>query len=330
MYRTTLRTASRQALGSLRAQTPRSALRFRRPASTASPADRPRSWKSSALRWGLAIAAVYYYNTSPVFAEEAADQEASSKSAPSSFAESDLPTVDAVVEQKRQQLKPKTAEKPPASNKAEQAESTTPEAQSGSIQSQPAGAASESASAATTAATTAATSPEALEEEAGQEAAFNPETGEINWDCPCLGGMAHGPCGEEFKTAFSCFVYSSEEPKGMDCIDKFQGMQECFRKYPDIYGSELTDDEESQEPAPDSDQMSGPSPPSEEEHSSPENHQASRTEDVAGPPEATEKPEEGRPVIDGGLPNASQDAGHADERDPQKQQPGKKEKESKE
>lgn len=64
--------------------------------------------------------------------------------------------------------------------------------------------------------------PEQLEEEAGQEAAFNPETGEINWDCPCLGGMAHGPCGEEFKAAFSCFVYSEEEPKGIDCIEKFQ------------------------------------------------------------------------------------------------------------
>lgn len=64
--------------------------------------------------------------------------------------------------------------------------------------------------------------PADLEEEAGQEAAFNPETGEINWDCPCLGGMAHGPCGEEFKAAFSCFVYSQEEPKGMDCIDKFK------------------------------------------------------------------------------------------------------------
>lgn len=61
-----------------------------------------------------------------------------------------------------------------------------------------------------------------LEEEAGQEGAFNPETGEINWDCPCLGGMAHGPCGEEFKTAFSCFVYSTEEPKGIDCIEKFK------------------------------------------------------------------------------------------------------------
>lgn len=34
--------------------------------------------------------------------------------------------------------------------------------------------------------------------------------------------MAHGPCGEEFKAAFSCFVYSKEEPKGMDCIDRFK------------------------------------------------------------------------------------------------------------
>ena len=31
--------------------------------------------------------------------------------------------------------------------------------------------------------------------------------GEINWDCPCLGGMPHGPCGQEFKDAFSCFHY---------------------------------------------------------------------------------------------------------------------------
>lgn len=61
-----------------------------------------------------------------------------------------------------------------------------------------------------------------LADEADQQGAFNPETGEINWDCPCLGGMAHGPCGEEFKAAFSCFVYSKEEPKGVECIDKFK------------------------------------------------------------------------------------------------------------
>jgi len=72
---------------------------------------------------------------------------------------------------------------------------------------------------------------EGLEEEAGQQGAFNPETGEINWECPCLGGMAHGPCGEEFRAAFSCFVYSTEEPKGVECIDKFKW----------VYSGELED-----------------------------------------------------------------------------------------
>jgi intermembrane space import and assembly protein 40 len=67
-----------------------------------------------------------------------------------------------------------------------------------------------------------------LEAEADQQGAFNPETGEINWDCPCLGGMAHGPCGPEFREAFSCFVYSKEEPKGMECIDKFKYVYECY------------------------------------------------------------------------------------------------------
>lgn len=31
--------------------------------------------------------------------------------------------------------------------------------------------------------------------------------GEINWNCPCLGGMATGPCGVSFREAFSCFHY---------------------------------------------------------------------------------------------------------------------------
>lgn len=67
------------------------------------------------------------------------------------------------------------------------------------------------------------------------ERAYDPDTGEINWDCPCLGGLAQGPCGEEFKLAFSCFVYSEKEPKGSECISKFQGMQSCFQKHPDYY-----------------------------------------------------------------------------------------------
>ena len=29
--------------------------------------------------------------------------------------------------------------------------------------------------------------------------------GSINWACPCIGSMAIGPCGIEFREAFSCF-----------------------------------------------------------------------------------------------------------------------------
>ena len=74
------------------------------------------------------------------------------------------------------------------------------------------------------------------EEGSGGGGAFNPETGEINWDCPCLGGMAYGPCGMQFREAFSCFVFSEADPKGIDCVEKFKAMQECFREHPDVYG----------------------------------------------------------------------------------------------
>jgi len=77
-------------------------------------------------------------------------------------------------------------------------------------------------------------------------AAFNPETGEINWDCSCLGGMAHGPCGPEFREAFSCFIYSDKEPKGVDCVEKFKGMQDCFREHPDVYGEEIDDNDDAE------------------------------------------------------------------------------------
>ncbi|KAI8239208.1 Mitochondrial intermembrane space import and assembly protein 40 [Colletotrichum sp. SAR 10_99] len=212
MYRSAVRSTPRALSAARQSAIPR---RF---ASTA-PADKPRTWKSSALRWGAAFGALYWYNTSPVFAEEPV---ARTIPAPSQFSDADLTTVDAIVEEKRKRAIVKAEQPKPAADNA-QAIQTEGEPAPGS--------------------------PEALEAEADQQGAFNPETGEINWDCPCLGGMADGPCGEEFKAAFSCFVYSKEEPKGMDCIEKFQGMQTCFRKYPDVYGAELADDEEG--PAPD-------------------------------------------------------------------------------
>jgi len=68
--------------------------------------------------------------------------------------------------------------------------------------------------------------------------------GEINWNCPCLGGMASGPCGYQFRSAFSCFHYSEAEPKGSDCFEEFVQMQECMSKHPSVYGTDKDDERE--------------------------------------------------------------------------------------
>ncbi|GAB0087529.1 mitochondrial intermembrane space import and assembly protein 40-A [Sergentomyia squamirostris] len=68
--------------------------------------------------------------------------------------------------------------------------------------------------------------------------------GDINWNCPCLGGMATGPCGVEFREAFSCFHYSEVEPKGSDCYDAFSEMQSCFSKYPTVYNKSGDNDDD--------------------------------------------------------------------------------------
>jgi len=195
------------------------------------------------VRWTLAGALVYYYNTSNVFAEE---QSYVRHAPPETQIESEtLPTLDAVT-QKRHALQAQVKAGVEADARKVAAtttevvhkvrEATTngpvPEPEDGPVPEPEHGAS--------------AGSPQDLEEEAGQQGAFNEETGEINWDCPCLGGMAHGPCGEQFREAFSCFVFSKEEPKGMDCIDKFKNMQNCFREHPDIYGAELDDDVEAE------------------------------------------------------------------------------------
>ncbi|KAH8326113.1 hypothetical protein KR067_001961, partial [Drosophila pandora] len=68
--------------------------------------------------------------------------------------------------------------------------------------------------------------------------------GNINWSCPCLGGMATGPCGVDFREAFSCFQYSKADPKGSDCYDAFTKMRDCFQKYPTVYNKSGGDDDD--------------------------------------------------------------------------------------
>ncbi|KAM9109689.1 LOW QUALITY PROTEIN: mitochondrial intermembrane space import and assembly protein 40-like [Megaptera novaeangliae] len=74
--------------------------------------------------------------------------------------------------------------------------------------------------------------------------------GDISWNCPCLGGTASGPRGEQFKAAFSCFHCSTDDVKGLDCVDQFQAMQECMQKYPYLYPQEEEEEEEEEEEKP--------------------------------------------------------------------------------
>jgi len=77
------------------------------------------------------------------------------------------------------------------------------------------------------------TLPEPSEEDGPHGPIF--PNGEINWNCPCFGDMAVGPCGVEFRAAFSCFHHSTADPKGSDCIDKFADMQICMSGHPELF-----------------------------------------------------------------------------------------------
>jgi intermembrane space import and assembly protein 40 len=239
MFRTALPRVSRAL--------PHNAPAAKRFLTTAPPHKTSRSWKNSAARWTLAGGLIYYYNTSTVFAEEPACTSSLVSIAPRKTTiiertaradKSTSKTTDAI------HSPPETSQTTPetyqtldsiADQRRTQARSQAAASASAPAQPSPSSAAPELAP---------SDDPEQLEADASQQGAFNEETGEINWDCPCLGGMAHGPCGEQFREAFSCFVFSKDEPKGIDCIDKFKGMQDCFREHPEIYGAELEDDEE--------------------------------------------------------------------------------------
>ncbi|KAJ1925687.1 Oxidoreductase [Tieghemiomyces parasiticus] len=73
----------------------------------------------------------------------------------------------------------------------------------------------------------------------------DPVTGEINWDCPCMQGYIHGPCGDTFRTAYSCYIEASSSEDAMEqCTDKFRTMQACFDRHPEFYHEDPKDDED--------------------------------------------------------------------------------------
>lgn len=90
--------------------------------------------------------------------------------------------------------------------------------------------------------------------------------------------MASGPCGSQFKEAFSCFHYSKEEVKGSECIDYFRNMQECMQRYPELYPQEEDKDSSTQA---ESDTGSASAAPTEGSALSPETDATPSTSDVS-------------------------------------------------
>ena len=71
--------------------------------------------------------------------------------------------------------------------------------------------------------------------------------GSINWNCPCMGDIVNGPCGEQFKAFFSCYHYSEAEPKGTDCMAQLKEMTDCLEEHPEIYDKYLRDNDKDKE-----------------------------------------------------------------------------------
>mmetsp|Transcript_4501 Transcript_4501/g.7890 ORF Transcript_4501/g.7890 Transcript_4501/m.7890 type:complete len:137 (-) Transcript_4501:189-599(-) len=75
-------------------------------------------------------------------------------------------------------------------------------------------------------------------------------------NCPCISKMKEGSCGDAFISAYRCFLESETEPRGMDCMEKFQTMQDCMNSHPEEYNFEEVDpdapptDDPSQVPQP--------------------------------------------------------------------------------
>ena len=61
--------------------------------------------------------------------------------------------------------------------------------------------------------------------------------GEINWDCPCLGNLPNGPCGPNFREAFSCWVENKDNEQGFaeQCFENFSKWEKCLSEYREIY-----------------------------------------------------------------------------------------------
>ncbi|XP_057957527.1 mitochondrial intermembrane space import and assembly protein 40 homolog [Malania oleifera] len=62
--------------------------------------------------------------------------------------------------------------------------------------------------------------------------------------CPCISDLRNGPCGNQFSDAFVCFLKSTAEEKGSDCVHPFVALQSCIKAHPGAFSKDVLDNEE--------------------------------------------------------------------------------------
>ncbi|XP_022727185.1 mitochondrial intermembrane space import and assembly protein 40-like isoform X2 [Durio zibethinus] len=56
-------------------------------------------------------------------------------------------------------------------------------------------------------------------------------------ECPCVAELRNGACGVHFTEAFLCFLKSTAEEKGSDCVHPFVALQTCIKGRSSCVGS---------------------------------------------------------------------------------------------
>ncbi|KAK4608789.1 hypothetical protein RGQ29_002259 [Quercus rubra] len=63
-------------------------------------------------------------------------------------------------------------------------------------------------------------------------------------ECPCIADLRNGQCGFQFSEAFLCFLKSTAEEKGSDCVHPFVALQKCIKAYPSAFSKDILEEDE--------------------------------------------------------------------------------------
>ncbi|KAK4765112.1 hypothetical protein SAY86_026202 [Trapa natans] len=63
-------------------------------------------------------------------------------------------------------------------------------------------------------------------------------------ECPCIADLRNGPCGTQFSDAFVCFLKSTSEEKGSDCVNPFIALQKCIKANPGAFSKDVLEEDD--------------------------------------------------------------------------------------